>query len=282
MMFNFKKLKFYLVAASVVILSVIIIGLVRTPSVSSAWLTENEIVNTFNTHDLALVKDSSKNPADYAIGGFKPGIFRLKEYDGTVYIYIFDNLNERYDKYNHWEFDASDKTEFDGWVDAYHSKNASIFLEAPFGDGNTLDSNETSEFSKLATAISDTVFLYLNEGQIIVYHGESAHWRGTYTLKYYNNPIKDEDENGKLYMDNYSWDTSQLAYLGDDPETVGNISYNYDRTGSGGEGNGLSLNNEGIVNLGGGGGNGAGSTPPQDVTFTVLWNGQKESLVLQP
>lgn len=279
---NFKKPKFFVLAAVVIILAVIIIGLIRNPADSSAWLTENEIINTFNAQDLGLVKDSSKDPSNYAIGGIKPGIFRLKDYDATLYIYIFDNLNERYNKYNHWESGGSDKVEFDGWVNTYHSKNASIFLEAPFGDGNTLDSNETSEFSKLTTIISDTVFLYLNDGKTIVYHGESEHWRGTYTLKYYNNPIKDGDENGKLYMDNYYWDTSQLAYLGDDPETVGNISYNYDRTGSSGEGNGLSINNEGIVHLGGGGGNDAGSTPPQDVTFSVIWNGQKESFVLQP
>lgn len=227
-----------------------------------------------------LEKDSSKNPSNYAIGGVKPGIFRFKESDGTLYIYIFDNLNERYNKYNHWESSGSDKVEFDGWVNAYHSKNASIFLEAPFGDGNTLDSNETSQFSKLTTIISDTVFLYLNDGKTIVYNGESEHWRGTYTLKYYNNPI--EDENGTLHMDNYSWDASQLAYLGDDPENVGNISYKYDRTGGGGEGTGANLNDEGGVNLGSSGGNGAGSTPPQEVTFSVMWNGQKESFNLKP
>lgn len=277
---NLKKPTFYIIAAAIVILAVIIVALIANPADNSAWLTEKEIVDTFGAHELALQKDNNKNPADYAIGGIEPGIFSLKEYDGTLYIFIFDNLDERYDKYSHWEFAESNKAEFDGWVNTYHSKNASIVVEAPFGDGNILDSNESGEFSKLATDISDTVFLYLNNGKTVVYHGESEHWRGTYKLKYYNNPIA--DENGSLYTDSYGWETSQLAYLGDDPENVGSISYQYERTGSGGEGTGLSMNDEGIVNLGGGSGNGALSNPPQAVTITVMWNGQEERLVLQP
>jgi hypothetical protein len=83
-------------------------------------------------------------------------------------------------------------------------------------------------------------------------------------------------------MDNYGWDTSQLAYLGDDPETVGNISYKYNRAGGSGEGTGANINDEGIVNLGGSSGNGAVSTPPREVTITVMWNGQEDSFVLQP
>lgn len=51
---------------------------------------------------------------------------------------------------------------------------------------------------------------------------------------------------------------------------------------SGGEGTGVNLNDEGFVNLDGSGDNGAGSTPPQEATFTIKWNGQKENLVLQP
>jgi len=39
---------------------------------------------------------------------------------------------------------------------------------------------------------------------------------------------------------------------------------------------------DGIVNLGDGSGNGPMSTPPQEVTITVMWNDQEESLVLQP
>ena len=83
-------------------------------------------------------------------------------------------------------------------------------------------------------------------------------------------------------MDNYGWETSQLAYIGDDPENVGNISVEYNRTGSGGKGTGLNINDEGTVNIGGGGGNGAVSNPPQEVTMTVMWNGQDESFILQP
>ncbi|KNZ40227.1 hypothetical protein [Acetobacterium bakii] len=244
------------------------------------WLTENEIVDTFEAHDLALAKDSCKNPSDYAIDGIEPGIFRFKDYDGTLYIYIFDNLNITNDKLSFWPFYASDRIEFDGSITTYDSKNASIILEAPFGNGDILDSHVYSEYGKLTTIISDTVFRYLNDGKTVVQNGASEHWRGTYTLKYYNNPIK--DKSGRLHMDTYGWETSQLAYLGDDPENVGNIKYKYDRAGSGGEGSGLRLNDEGIVNLGGGGGSGGFSNPSQEVTITIMWNGQEESFALQP
>ncbi|MDO9493062.1 hypothetical protein [Acetobacterium sp.] len=283
-MLNLKKSKFYviaIIAAVVVILAVIIVGLKKTPAADSAWLTENEIIDTFNAHDLALEKDSSKNSSNYTIGGIKPGIFELNESDSTFYVYIFDNMDERYDNFILWDFDNIDNIEFDGSVNAYHSKNASIVLEAPFGNGDTLDSNEISEFSKLANVISDTVFLYLNDGKTIVYHGESEHWRGTYTLKYYSNPI--EDENGQRYLDTYRWETSQLAYRGDDLKNIGAISYKLKRgLSSGGEGTGLIMNDEGIVNLGGSGGNGGGTTLPQEIAITVIWNDQEESLILEP
>jgi Antirepressor regulating drug resistance, predicted signal transduction N-terminal membrane component len=274
-----KQPKFYVVAAAVIILVGTMIGLITNSSDTSAWLTEKEIINTFNAHNLAMEKDRNKNPADYAIGGIEPGIFRLKAYDGTIYIYIFDNMDKRYDNFVRWDFGYNNIV-FDGSVNAYHSKNASVVLEAPFGNGDLLEANESSEFHKLATIIFDTVFLYLNDGKTVVYHGESQHWRGTYTSKYYNNPIEDED--GRLHMDAYGWETSQLVYRGDDPERVGSISYKYDRTGGGGGGTGLRVYDDGIVNLGGGSGNGPMSTPPQEVTITVMWNDQEESLVLQP
>lgn len=283
-MLNLKKSKFYIIAiiaAVVVILAVIIVGPITTPSAASGWLTENEIIDTFIAHDLALEKDSSKNSSNYAIGGIKPGIFRLKEYDATLYIYIFDSLNERYENFILWDFDNIDSIEFNGSVNAYHSKNASIVLEAPFGNGDILNSNEISEFSKLANVISDTVFLYLNDGKTIVYHGESEHWRGTYTLKYYSNPI--EDENGQRYLDTYHWETSQLAYRGDDLENIGAISYKLKRgLSSGGEGTSLIMNDEGIVHLGGSGGSGGGNNLPQEIAITVIWNDQEESLILEP
>ncbi|MCG2730240.1 MAG: hypothetical protein L6276_08145, partial [Acetobacterium sp.] len=276
---NLKKPKFYIIAAAVVILAVMIVGLITNPSDNSPWLTESEIVNTFEAHDLALAKDSSKNPADYAIGGIEPGIFRLKSYDGTLYVYIFDSLDKKTNsKIYLWPFGTSEEIEFDGPITTYDSKNASIFLEAPFGNSDTLDSNEYSKFVKLESLISDIVFRYLNDGKTVVYSGESKHWRGTYTLKYYNNPIT--DENGTLHMDCNNWNTYQLAYLGDDLENVGDdIAFEFNQ---GFSGTGVRLNDEGIANLGSSGGNGGGAYPPQDVALTVMWNGQEESFVLQP
>jgi hypothetical protein len=78
-------------------------------------------------------------------------------------------------------------------------------------------------------------------------------------------------------MDTDNWNTSQLAYLGDDLQNVGDISYEYNY---GGSVNGLILNDEGISGFGGG--NGEVSNPFQYVNITVMWNGQKESFVLQP
>jgi len=274
---HLKKPKFYVVVAAGVILAVVMVGLIMNPWDNGVWLTKNEIVDTFEVHGLRLAKDSSKNPADYAIGGIEPAIFRFNEYDGTLYLYIFDSLDKTNSKIGFWPFGISEKIEFDGSITTFASKNVSFFLEAPFGNGDILDANEINQFAKLENAVSDTVFRYLNDGKTVVYHGASEHWRGTYTLKYYNNPIMYED--GILHMDSDGWETSQAAYLGDDPENVGKISYKYDRDGIGGEGTGLRLNDKGIVNLGGGSGM---ANPPQDVSLTVRWNGQEESFVLQP
>ncbi|WP_050741582.1 hypothetical protein [Acetobacterium bakii] len=275
---NLTKPKFYGVAAAVVMVAVMMVGLLTNPADNGVWLTENEIVDTFAAHDLAMAKDSGKNPADYAIGGIEPAIYRFKDYDGTLYLYIFDNLDKTKSKIHLWPFGGSEKIEFDGSISTFDSKNASFFLEAPFGNGDILDANEASEFAKLENAISDTVFRYLNDGKTVVYHGESEHWRGTYQLKYYNNPITYED--GLLHMDSDNWNTYQLAYIGDDLENVGDdISFEFNQ---GFGGTGVRLNDAGIANLGSSGGNGGGSNPPQDVTLTVRWNGQEESFALQP
>ncbi len=78
-------------------------------------------------------------------------------------------------------------------------------------------------------------------------------------------------------MDTDSWHTSQLTYTSDNPENIGDISYEYN---SGGSGNGLRINDEGIVYLGGS--SGGGSSLPSEVTITVMWNGQEETLILKP
>jgi|LGOV01.1.fsa_nt_gb beta-lactamase regulating signal transducer with metallopeptidase domain len=273
---NLKKPTFYVIVIVVILLAATMIGLITNPFDDSPWLTANEIVNTFEAHDLALEKDNNKNPSDYALQGVEPGIFQFKEYDGSLYIYIFDDLNERKDKINHWEFAESDKIEFDEWITTYASKNASILLEASsFGDGKILDYNVYTKYNNLASSISDTVFLYLNDGKTVVYNGQNEHWRGTYRIKYYNNPIT--DKNGILHMDTDSWHTSQLTYTSDNPENIGDISYEYN---SGGSGNGLRINDEGIVYLGGS--SGGGSSLPSEVTITVMWNGQEETLILKP
>jgi beta-lactamase regulating signal transducer with metallopeptidase domain len=269
---NLKKPTFYVIVIVVILLIVIIVGLITNPLDKSMWLNENEIVATFESHDLALEEDNSKNPSDYAIGGTKPGIYKLKGNERTLYIYIFDNLNERYIKYNHW---LGSESVFDGMINTSYSKNAAIIFERPF-----LDADKYFETDTLASSISDTVFLYLNDGKTIVYHGHSKNWSGTYTLKYYNNPIT--DQNGTLYMDNYGWGIYQLEYIGDNPKSIINVSVDYNRDGNHNEKTGLNLNDEEIVTFGNSGGNGTMSDPPLDLTFTVMWNSQEETFVLKP
>jgi len=274
-----KKPKRYVVVLILAFIALVSVGLLTNPFDGSVWLTEKEIVKTFKSDGLVLVKDQEKDPSDYLLGGIAPGIYKPVDYDAIMYIYIFENLNERKEITQSSPMYGFNNRLDDSITNSYFSKNALIVLEVP---SEFLNSLEYSEFLEVASVykemndiVSESVLLDLNEGEIAVYKGESQHWTGTYTYSYYNLPIEDED--GRLQMDAYFWDGGQLSYNGSNRESVGQISYE----SSWGSSGTCSTLDDGDLSLGGGGGSSAKSVLPSQVEVTVNWNNQSETLILK-
>jgi hypothetical protein len=274
-----KKPKTYVVVLTLSFIAIVSVGLLTNPFDDSVWLTEKEIVKTFKSDGLVLVKDQEKDPSDYLLGGITPGIYKLDDYHAHMYIYIFKNLNERKEITQSSPMYGFNNKLDDSITNSYFSKNALIVLEAPSEFLNSLEYSEylevASVYKEMNDIVSESVLLDLNEGEIAVYKGESQHWTGTYTYSYYNLPLEDED--GRLQMDAYYWDGGQLSYNGSNPQSVGQISYE----SSWGSSGTCSTLDDGDLSLGGGGGNSAKSVLPSQVELTVNWNNQSETLVLK-
>ncbi|MDI3536823.1 MAG: hypothetical protein PWP30_1305 [Eubacteriaceae bacterium] len=170
---------------------------------------------------------------------------------------------------------------FTGVTESYHSQNVVIVYESTFNKNEVMQSEAVESYEaiqlyyQVAKEINSVVFENLNNGQTVTYYGESEHWQGTAVLKYYNNSI--EDENGKLHMDTYSWESEEVKYLGDVSDITGAITVEYSHGASKGSRTGERLDQTGELQLGSTGGNGAIPPAEQPVVFTVKWNDQEES-----
>jgi len=265
-----KRFKLWGLVIIVVIISVaIVIGALENKASENSKndiLTLKTIVKTFKSQNLHVKEDKSKAPNDFALKGIKPSIYRIGDDKDTILIYIFKSFREREDilretnKYNNpYSFEEV----------PYYAKNAFIVFipsEIP-----KTEEDFVSIF-KIRRLISDTVFKYLNDGKERVYKGESTSWEGTYTFKYYEHWI--EDENG-LHYDSYSQGHPVIKYKMSDIGNVGPITLEH----GGGSSTGLTLNKEGYADCGFGGGS---ILDEKAVTkFTIKWGDKEDHIVLK-
>ena len=242
-------------------------------------LTLKKIVRTFQREGIKLKKDNSKPPEEFVLKGFEPTVFRVGQGEDKLLIYVFKSFVER-------EEIVDSEKKFDNPFSLegrpYKAKNAFIvYLPSinPASSKTPTSKEEMQQIFKTASLISDIAFKHLNDGKELVYEGESTHWQGTITLKYYEHWWK--DENGMNYYDSYHTLSPVLKYKMSDSEEVGPITFEYETKGSGGTSTGLSLDKNGYVKAGSSGSN--GSMPLKEDTFqvTVKWNGKEEKFTLK-
>lgn len=245
----------------------------------NSWLTEEEIISTLEDNDIPIDKDTELNSKDYIIGGIEPTIYTFypeNSYDSKLFIYMFNTIDERKEKiepiFGQWELR-------DGFSKDYIVKNAYLVLNVPFEDGGSTNMDQWEDMSDEFSQLSSVVFSELNDGKTVVYKGESQHWKGNFTIKYYVHFIK--DGTGKLEYDNYEWHSGDVWYKGEDADSVGEININCEHGAGTSEIDGETLDQDRHVSMGSGGSNGALNIE-KNATMTVTWNNQVETLVLEP
>jgi len=267
-----KKFKVWGIAAVIVIVT-IIVGILEhkaDENFKNNVLTLNDIVKAFKKQNIYLKEGKLKPSDDFNLKGIKPSIYKIANNKGTILIYIFKSFQEREEilkgtnKYsNSYSFEEV----------PYNAKNALIVFmpsEIPKTEEDFISIFKTREL------IFNTVFKFLNDGKERIYKGESDNWEGTFTLRYYEHWI--EDENGLRY-DSYSAQYPELKYKNTDIDSVGTIIFEYDTTHGKGSSNGVRLNKEGYAYIGGGGG--SMLEEKAEIKYTIKWKDKEEHIVLK-
>ncbi|MFA7078732.1 MAG: zf-HC2 domain-containing protein [Syntrophomonas sp.] len=233
---------------------------------SEPALSVRQAVNIFAKEGIHLIKIN--DPAAEEISGVKPVSFLINYTGNKLHIYRYDSIAERKTADEMWRENNQDKY--------FHSttngaKNM-IFIIVPVDEKQI-----TIEDLKLVGKVSKTVFEKLNETQEIVFTGAGENWESQTVVKYYEYFYYDED--GTLNYESYYKKSASLKYLGQDIESVGEISYEMQQGAGKGSGTGPFMSPDGTVSLGSSGGNGSIPRADQDITFTIRWNDQEETFV---
>ncbi|MGE5627982.1 MAG: zf-HC2 domain-containing protein [Solirubrobacterales bacterium] len=269
-----KKLKIWGFAALIIIviagIAAGVIGYKAGESAKNDTLKLKTIVETFNKGGLNVKEDNSNSKDENAIFGIKPSVYTIGDSKDKLLIYMFKSFMDRDQVMGGFSDPfAIEKVQF-------KAKNALIVYK-PNEIPKTED--DLAVFVKTKKLIGNIVFKDLNQGKEVTFKGESEHWQGTFTLKYYQNFIQDDKG---FHYDGYSEKYPILKYKDKDIDSVGPVSYNYDTAAGGGGGEVDSLDNDGYIRIGGGGGNGAIQDVNKDINITVKWKDKEEHIVLKP
>ena len=271
-----KRLKVWGIIVSVLIL----IGFIATGALGykisedsrKDLLSIRKIVKTFKAEGLSLKKDRTKSPEDYGLKGVKPAVYSIGENKDMLLIYTFQSYSEKEKILN--ETDKFDNPyTFEEFI--YHAKNSLIV----FKPSVMPEAQENLEnIGKTADLISNIVFKDLNDGKERIYKGDSENWEGTYTYRYYEHWY--QDEAGSHYQ-SYQECIPVIRYKKTDIDSVGPITFEYEAGTGSGRGEGLTLDKDACVKLGGSSSNGSILREGEDVRFTVKWGDKEETIVLK-
>lgn len=272
-----KSLKVWAGIGAVALLTVIIVigavGYKIGQQPTGDILTVKQIVGTLKKGDIKLREINGDNLTDKDLNGHKPTVFQVGETADTLLIYTFKSFVEREDivretkKYNFsYSFENI----------PFNAKNALIVYQP---DINNLSAENMQRISAIKTKLDEIIFEALNNGESLVFQGESEHWETTITLKYYQHWWK--AENGRLEYESYHTEEPIIRYKKADIEKVGNIAVKYESTSGGGSSSGLELDRDGYARCGKSGGNGAIPSKDSVYTVTVEWLDQEETMELK-
>ncbi len=231
-------------------------------------LSVGQAVNIFAQERIYLSKTS--DPEAEEIKGVRPTTYFINDTKNKIYIYRYDSIDERKTAYMIYR----DSDEGRGMYSNSGPQNAKnlMFIITPVDDEQM-----TVEDMELLYNVSKTIFEKLNDTQEIVFSGAGNNWEALTVVKYYEYFYY--GENATMKYDHYYTESGSLKYLGQDIESVGEISYEMQCPTGGDWGSKSKLKSDGTLSLGSSGGTGAILRSDQEITFTIRWNDQEETFI---
>ncbi len=230
----------------------------------SIWYTTADIVEAIEQTGVVLEADSDFNPRDYQLAGINPTIYAINNSINHLWLYIFDDINER------------DEVASDGWLQHWdqpitqrlQTRNVLILQDGIAGQ----------------TTINNLINRQMNDLKSQVFGGTSDNWQVRHNLDYYRNEIR--ADSGKIYLDQAAIVGDEIKYLGPDlgidQQVVtikiqlanGSINYNYNPSF-------FDLKADRYYPIG------YNRTifdadPTQPLTCKISWNGNEEIMDLEP
>ncbi|MGV3487654.1 MAG: hypothetical protein ACO1OC_03600 [Tuberibacillus sp.] len=195
-----------------------------------------KIIDVFKKHDIRLKVNKEIDPELFQIDQVAPKIFSINNNKNrNLFVYIFDDTNKRKDAGDLLNLYNLGIFFFNHFIASiYESWNALIVDTA---------SPPLSNLDDLS--IDRIVFKDLNQGKVRIYKGESAHWKGTFTLNYYFHIWK--DENGTEQIEDFGDGKFSIRYK--KANLISKISYDCLLGSRGVSSEGNQLDQNGILNF---------------------------------
>ncbi|HHV07194.1 MAG TPA: hypothetical protein GXX69_03160 [Firmicutes bacterium] len=231
-----------------------------------------EIVRALEENGLKLspVRDESAPE----LSNFKPAVYQIEDSDSRLLIYLFTTIEQRREaekEYDPRTITAHFHETYKALFSPFSAKNAVIAYYIPEVGERELGSIPMPGIE----TVRATVFA-LNNGQEIVYAGESDSWEAQVVVRYHHYFFK--NEKGVLYND-LNGTREVLVRYKLDPKQVETVDFSMTRPHGGSKGSGLTLSSDGTI-----GDIGSINHVPDknDVyTLTLQWNGNEETINLQ-
>ncbi|SDH63301.1 hypothetical protein [Desulfosporosinus hippei] len=261
-------------------------------------LSAQDIKRTAEGSGLTLTSNSTVNPSDYKMGEAEPDVYKIKNFDGMLFIYNFSSIGDRNTTYDQWQ-EANRKNSSDSISNMFSSKwNYNLAYAAK----NTisvvclnpiLGKEYVQKISPRLKNLGKWIFYNLNGGQQIVYRGEGENWKGKLRINYYNHFWT--DTKGIIHHDGWKHRKPVLEFKGDTGTIQGDFGYKFECSGSSFSETGSdgfdarrfserdTASSYGSEILGFGAITGSSSMPSRDEVYkvTVQWNNTQETFELK-
>lgn len=245
-------------------------------------LSLGEVTQVFNRKGLRLEPYEKERFQNTVLFGVEPEVYRIQNTEDLVFIYPFSSHGEREKLVGHyWRFDSEMMDTFMPYSQLFQTfmaKNMFI-VYCPFVDIETIKPGELAHhpFIQRSKTINNLVFRDLNGGKTLIFRGEGQYWEVETVFSHYNHFYK--DDRGVLGYDRWDMESTMARYKGNDPSEVGVFNFRMEGPHGSHSGTGFTLDPDGFVRLGGG--SSALNSAEDTYTFTVEWNGKRETFELR-
>jgi hypothetical protein len=250
---------------------------IGTPT-GSGTLSLAQVVAAFRSAGISLDRGWAGAPAELAIKGVRPAVYRLDGGSERLYIYVFPSIGERKAVCD----DGRKLTETSvaaapfrqqGQLAAFYCARNILLAYTP-----GVRSNSGNSQYQIARKIEELTYTRLNGGRKLVFQGEGPHWQAEIVYLYY--AYRWTDSSGREVYESRDLEYPALQYKGSDAELVGQVNYKME-TYSGGMGGSIPMSQLRQSGLGSGGGSSGPQVREDDVfTATVEWSGRQERFTL--